>query len=68
MLLIRVIRTVSCFVVALLVAAATVHANPAEYDDAMLKLANARGCMDMPHDHAGRPACRRPASDRAGVA
>ena len=51
------IRTASCLVVALLVAAATVHANPAEYDDAMVKLAKASGCMDC---HTIVPAPRRP--------
>ena len=56
MLLIRVIRTASCFVVALLVAAVTVRANPAEYDDAMIKLANASGCMAC---HTIMPAARR---------
>jgi len=53
---IRMIRTASCVAVALLVAAVAVHANPAEYDYAMVKLATASGCMDC---HTIVPAARR---------
>jgi cytochrome c len=39
-------RILSCAVAALWVAATPARANPAEYDEAMLKLATSSGCMD----------------------
>ena len=38
-------RTLPCAAMALSIAAAPVHATPAEYAETMLKLATERGCM-----------------------
>ena len=49
-------RTLSCATAALLSVATTVHATPAEYGEAMLKLATERGCMAC---HSILPAPKR---------
>lgn len=49
-------RVLSCAAAALAVAATPVHATPAEYGEAMLKLATERGCMSC---HTILPAPKR---------